>query len=119
MLPWGIAEPQRCVTRALKETPDIGSVYSPGGANNAILQAFRSAGRTPQPFIAHDLDEDNTMLLHHRHITAVLHHDLRADMRQACRLILQAHRALPGKPRSVPSQEQVITPFNRPAPATR
>lgn len=107
------------VSRTLAETPEIGSVYSIGGANNAILEAFRRAGRVPQPFIAHDLDGDNTVLLHQRHITAVLHHDLRADMRQACRLILQAHKALPGRPQSIPSQVQVITPFNQPMPAVR
>ena len=28
----------------------------------------------------------------------MLHHDLRVDMRQACRLVLQAHGALPGTP---------------------
>ena len=35
-------------------------------------------------------------LLRRRQLTAVLHHDLRSDMRAAARLILQAHGALPG-----------------------
>lgn len=102
------------VTRALEHDPDIGAVYSIGGGNTAILDAFRQAGRRPAPFVAHDLDGDNTALLRHDGITAVLHHDLRADLRHACQLILQAHRALPGFPHTVPSQVQVITPFNRP-----
>ena len=103
------------VTRALDHDPRIGAVYSIGGGNTAILEAFRQRGRTPAPFIAHDLDGDNTTLLRRGDITAVLHHDLRADLRRACQLILQAHHALPGTPRSIPSQIQVITPFNHPS----
>lgn len=102
------------VTRALHHDAAIEAVYSIGGGNTAIVSAFRQAGRTPAPFIAHDLDGDNTALLRRGDITAVLHHDLRADLRQACQLILQAHQALPGSPRSVPSHIQVVTPFNRP-----
>lgn len=103
------------VTRALADDPAIGAVYSIGGGNTAIVEAFRLAGRVPAPFIAHDLDGDNTTLLRRQQLTAVLHHDLRADLRQACQLILQAHQALPGRPQSRPSQIQVITPFNQPA----
>jgi LacI family transcriptional regulator len=102
------------VTRALDQDPDIEAVYSIGGGNTAILDAFRQRGRAPAPFIAHDLDGDNTTLLRDGDVTAVLHHDLRADLRRACQLILQAHHALPGPPRSVPSHIQVITPFNQP-----
>ncbi len=106
------------VSRALDQDPRIGAVYSIGGGNTAILDAFRQRGRTPAPFIAHDLDGDNTTLLRRGDITAVLHHDLRADVRRACQLILQAHHALPGAPRSLPSQIQVITPFNHPSAAS-
>ena len=102
------------VRDALSEAPSINSVYSIGGGNNATLAAFRAAGHTPHAFVAHDLDGDNRALLRTRQISAVLHHDLRADMRRACRLLLQAHGALPGSPLNVPSQIQVITPFNEP-----
>jgi LacI family transcriptional regulator len=102
------------VARSLQLNPDLEAVYSIGGGNTAVLEAFRQAGRTPAPFIAHDLDGDNTTLLRRRALTAVLHHDLRADLRHACQLLLQAQGALPGPPRSVPSQVQVITPFNQP-----
>ncbi len=102
------------VTRALEQDSDIGAVYSIGGGNTAIVDAFRRAGRVPGPFIAHDLDDDNTVLLRRGDLTAVLHHDLRADLRHAGQLILQAHGALPGTPRTIPSQVQVITPYNRP-----
>ncbi|GAB2579945.1 LacI family DNA-binding transcriptional regulator [Microlunatus antarcticus] len=106
------------VARVLALHPDIDAVYSAGGGNTATLDAFRQAGRTPAAFVAHDLDGDNTTLLRRQSITAVLHHDLRADLRHACQLVLQAHGALPGPPRSRPSQVQVITPFNQPTYAT-
>ena len=105
------------VARSLAQHPDIEAVYSVGGGNTAILDAFRQAGRTAAPFIAHDLDGDNATLLRRHAITAVLHHDLRADLRRACQLVLQAHGALPGPARHHPSQVQVITPFNLPLPA--
>jgi LacI family transcriptional regulator len=102
------------VARALDQDPQLQAVYSIGGGNSAIVEAFRRAGRTPAPFIAHDLDEDNKTLLRHGDLTAVLQHDLRTDLRRACQLILQAHHALPGRPQSSPSQVHVITPFNQP-----
>ena len=103
------------VARVVEHHPDLGAVYSIGGGNTAIIDAFRQAGRTPAPFVAHDLDGDNTTLLRRHAITAVLHHDLRADLRRACQLVLQVQGALPGPPRITPSQVQVITPFNQPA----
>ncbi len=104
----------RAVGETLEATPSLDAVYSIGGGNTATLAAFRAAGRTPSVFIAHDLDGDNRGLLRTRQISAVLHHDLRADMRRACRALLQAQRALPGVPVSVPSQIQVVTPYNEP-----
>ena len=100
---------------ALRDDPTIDAVYSVGGGNQAIVDAFARAERRLGVFIAHDLDEDNTRLLRQQRISAVLHHDLRADMRRACRCVMQAHGALPGSPRSVPSHVQVITPYNEPA----
>ena len=102
------------VARSLDLNPDLEAIYSIGGGNTAVLEAFRQAGRTPAPFIAHDLDGDNITLLQRRALTAVLHHDLRADLRHACQLLLQAQGALPGPSRSAPSQVQVITQFNQP-----
>ena len=92
----------RAVGEALAADPSLDAVYSIGGGNTATLAAFRAAGRTPSVFVAHDLDGDNRALLRSRQISAVLHHDLRADMRRACRAILQAQGALPGVPVSVP-----------------
>jgi LacI family transcriptional regulator len=108
----------RRVTAALNEDPAIDAVYSIGGGNRATLAAFHRAGRAPRAFLAHDLDGDNLALLREGQLTAVLHHDLRADMRQACRLLLQARGALPGRPSSRLSQIQIITPYNQPSPPT-
>ncbi len=102
------------VRDALAAHPDVDAVYSVGGGNRATLAAFEEAGRRPRAFVAHDLDGDNVELLRTRRVDFVLHHDLRADARRACRLVLQAHRALPGTPSTVPSQVQVVTPFNQP-----
>jgi LacI family transcriptional regulator len=104
----------RAVANAIEQDPAIDSVYSIGGGNRATLEAFRRAERTVRAFVAHDLDEDNVALLRDGDLSAVLHHDLRADMRQACRLILQARGALPGQPSSRLSQIQIITPYNQP-----
>jgi len=103
------------VRAALAGNPSIDAVYSAGGGNRATLAAFAELGRTPAVFVAHDLDADNRELLRTRRISAVLHHDLHADMRRAIRLLLQARRLLPGGPITLPSQVQVITPHNEPA----
>lgn len=103
------------VRAVLAEHPSINAVYSAGGGNVATLAAFDEAGRSVKAYIAHDLDGDNRDLLRTRRISAVLHHDLRSDMRRACRLLLQARGMLRGKPVSIPSQVQVVTPYNEPA----
>jgi LacI family transcriptional regulator len=100
--------------RALALHPSINAVYSAGGGNAATLKAFEEVGATAQVYIAHDLDDENRELLRTRRISAVLHHDLRADMRRACRLLLQARGVLPGRPSNRPSQVQVVTPYNEP-----
>ena len=103
------------VVAALDAHPGIRAVYSIGGGNTAILDAF--GHRECRVFIAHDLDADNVALLRAGRISAVLHHDLGQDMRRACHVIMQAHRALPGGILSWPSSIQVVTPFNAPQPA--
>jgi LacI family transcriptional regulator len=103
------------VRAALALHPAINAVYSVGGGNRATLAAFDELGTVPTVFIAHDLDGDNRSLLRTRRISAVLHHDLRADMRRAARLLLQAGGVIPGRPATIPSQVQVVTPYNEPA----
>jgi LacI family transcriptional regulator len=104
------------VREALEREPQISAVYSIGGGNAAVVAAFRDARRDCKVFIGHDLDADNVALLRAGRISAVLHHDLRQDMRIACQHIMRAHGALP-KDTYVPlSHFQIITPFNVPAP---
>ncbi|RTL66974.1 MAG: LacI family DNA-binding transcriptional regulator [Pseudonocardiaceae bacterium] len=102
---------------ALDAHPGIAAVYSAGGGNRAIVDAFTARRRACTAFLAHDLDEDNTALLRAGAVSAVLHHDLGQDLRRACQVVMQAHRALPGGIHSWPSNVQVVTPFNTPNPA--
>ena len=112
----GLDETMRGVVRdAVQRYPGIDACYSIGGGNAAILGVLDEVGRHPAVFVAHDLDADNRRLLRSRRISAVLHHDLRADMRRACHLLLQARGVLPGSPVSLPSQVQVVTPYNEPS----
>jgi LacI family transcriptional regulator len=100
---------------ALADHPSIDAVYSAGGGNRATLAAFAELGRSAAVFVAHDLDADNRDLLRTRRVSAVLHHDLHADMRRAARLLLQARQLLPGRPITRMSQVAVVTPHNEPA----
>jgi LacI family transcriptional regulator len=114
----GLDETMRgLVLAALDSNPNISAVYSIGGGNMAIVEAFSARQRAYSVFIAHDLDQDNTRLLRAGRISAVLHHDLRQDMRQTCYAIMQAHNPLPGAAYSWPSNIHIITPYNMPAPA--
>ena len=102
------------VRQRLHAWPDLCAVYSIGGANAAILQAFATAGRACRAFVGHDLDADNLPLLRAGRLGAVLHHDLRHDMRMACLQVLRAHGAGPPPPSPALSVVQVVTPFNLP-----
>ncbi|MFI1701594.1 LacI family DNA-binding transcriptional regulator [Streptomyces bobili] len=102
------------VLEALKRDEDIVAVYSMGGGNFATLDAFDALGRPCAVFIAHDLDHDNISLLRERRLSAVLHHDLRQDVRRACQTIMRAHKALPDDGPPPPSAIQVVTPLNLP-----
>ncbi|MBZ4019804.1 LacI family DNA-binding transcriptional regulator [Streptomyces purpurogeneiscleroticus] len=102
------------VIDALQRDPSLNAVYSMGGGNAATVAAFDDLGRDCAVFIAHDLDHDNTRLLREQRISAVLHHDLRQDMRRACQTIMRAHKALPDEGPALPSAIQVVTPYNMP-----
>ncbi|HLL37846.1 MAG TPA: LacI family DNA-binding transcriptional regulator [Streptomyces sp.] len=106
------------VRAALERDPEIRAVYSIGGGNVATLQAFHDLGRECAVFVAHDLDHDNTRLLREHRLSAVLHHDLRHDLREACHRIMRAHGALPPAAPPLPSAIQVVTPYNMPPEAT-
>lgn len=101
------------VLKALKNEAAVPAVYSIGGGNTAILAAFAEAGRPAPLLLAHDLDEDNIRLLRGGQVAAVLHHDLRLDMRRAAQVIMSATNGLPDFA-VVPSAIAVVTPFNLP-----
>jgi LacI family transcriptional regulator len=86
---------RQLVTETLEAHPDIGSVYSIGGGNRAILEAFAEAGRRIDVFVAHDLDRTNRQLLAEGKLTFVLHHDFRQDARQVSLHLLRFHRLIP------------------------
>jgi LacI family transcriptional regulator len=103
---------EKLVSDCLRENSAINAVYSVGGANLAILAAFNKYHRKNLCFIAHDLDEENKELLLIKKINAVLNHDLRADMRRCCLIIMQAGGVLPLNVQNQNSTLQVITPYN-------
>lgn len=107
---------RQMVLQTLTEHPDVAGVYSmyAFGADRVMIDAFAEAGRRCRVVVAHDLAADNIELLEASEISAILHHDLHEDMRNACRMVLQAQGALAGRPRSTYSAVQIITPYNIP-----
>lgn len=106
---------RRQLSEKLGGVDDIAAVYSMGGGNRTILEVLREERRSPQHFIAHDLDADNYQLLRDREISFILHHDLRRDIAGAFRA-LAARQGLiaPVQPIHF-SDLQIITPHNLPA----
>ena len=104
----------RLAIEALREHPDIAGVYSIGGGNLAIVDAFAALGRSCRAFVGHDLDADNVALLRAGRIGAVLYHDLAQDMRNACLHVLAANGLLQKAAAPGVSNIQIITPFNIP-----
>lgn len=102
------------VRKAVGRKKAIAAVYSMGGGNVAILRALRAMGKMPQCFIAHDLDRDNIRLLREGSLSAVLHHDLRLDLRNACHHIMHFHKLLPASAIGDSSSVVVVTPANIP-----
>ena len=104
----------RLVRRVLSEHPNIVAVYSIGGANASILEAFQQMKRACKVFIGHDLDTENLSLLRRGQMNAVLHHDLNHDMHSACQQLMSAHNVGALSLDSGLSAVQIVTPFNVP-----
>ncbi|PCE22018.1 DNA-binding protein [Paraburkholderia acidicola] len=102
------------VRKAVGRKRAIAAVYSMGAGNVAILRALHAMGKAPRCFIAHDLDRDNIRLLRDGSISAVLHHDLRLDLRNACHQIMHFHKLLPVSAIGDVSSVVVVTPANIP-----
>jgi LacI family transcriptional regulator len=99
------------VTQALKDNPSIKAIYSVGGGNRAIVDAFSALGRPLAVFIGHDLDQENRQLLAEEKIAAIIDHNLQVDARNAFTQILQFHRLCKADPIQS-SAVQIVTPFN-------
>lgn len=101
------------VVAALAQHPGLRAVYSVGGGNRAIVDAFAECARPLEVFIGHDLDEENRQLLEERKMAAIIDHNLQVDARNVFLHILQYHRVWKTGP-IAPSQVQIVTPFNLP-----
>lgn len=85
----------KLVLDALEAHPTIDCVYSIGGGNRAILEAFSEARRSIDVFAAHDLDRTNKRLLDEGKLSFVLHHNFRQDARRVSLLFLKHYRLVP------------------------
>ncbi|GAA1079736.1 LacI family DNA-binding transcriptional regulator [Tsukamurella spumae] len=103
---------RREVSAVLAAEPEIAGVYSPGGGNRGVVAAFDDAGRAYRAYIGHDLAESNRELLLAGRISALLHHDLRADVRGAAHAVMAFHGAIDGPYRPRPSAVQIVVPPN-------
>ncbi|QZP18576.1 LacI family DNA-binding transcriptional regulator [Pseudomonas sp. DR208] len=101
------------VTQALQQHPELKAVYSVGGGNRAIVDAFAALDRPLEVFIGHDLDEENRQLLREEKVAAIIDHNLQIDARHVFLHILHYHRLWKAGP-IAPSQVQIVTPFNLP-----
>lgn len=108
----GLDRPVRDLTRrALAECPNAVGVYSMGGGNCGILEAFEEVSRKPQAFVGHDLDANNRALLRAGRIDAVVEHDLLADAGSALSFLLRYKRVGHCEPPAA-SRAVIITPWN-------
>jgi LacI family transcriptional regulator len=105
------------VRTALTRDPGINTVYSIGGGNRAIIDAFDDAKREIACFVAHDLDKDNLDLLARERLHYVLHHNLNGDAASVFRTFLKARHAIPQMAGPTLSSIEIVTPFNLPARA--
>jgi LacI family transcriptional regulator len=105
-------ETRRSVTLELQDRREIIAVYSMGGGNRGILQAFDDVKRPVLAYIGHDLDAENRALLQEGRIDAIIDHDLVADARDALRAILYHHRRIESHHPAQPSRAMVVTPYN-------
>lgn len=88
------------------------AVYSMGGGNSAILEAFPPNSLEELVFIAHDLDAENRMLLRQNKITFVLQHDLETDIENAFRAMAASHGLATPMPGELMSPVQIVGPYN-------
>ena len=110
-----VGDPGRCSA----EHPTVRAVYSlyaGAGGNAAVVDAFAAAGRPYRRLRrARPGRREHAPCCASGQLSAVLHHDLRQDLRRACQAILQAQRGA-ARPDAGPTRRaiQVMTPHNVP-----
>lgn len=100
------------IQQALDAYPDIRCVYSIGGGNKAILDAFATVGRALDVFAAHDLDRTNTELLKTGQVSFVIHHSLRQDARQIALHFSKHYRLIEQDTRIEDTEISIACPIN-------
>lgn len=108
-------ETSRLLHQIVDQLSNIRAVYSMGGGNRTILDVLEQNGLTPDIYVAHDLDRDNSALIEAGQISFVLHHDLRLDMQNVFKAFLRHHKLADGASINLISNIQVVTPENIPA----
>ncbi len=100
------------IRQALEEHADIRCIYSIGGGNKAILDAFAAAGRSIDVFAAHDLDRTNTELLKSGQVSFVIHHSFRQDARQVSLLFSKHYRLIDQDTQVEDTEISIACPIN-------
>lgn len=104
------------LARLVPQLDDLKVVYSMGGGNITILDMLDHERLVPQIFVAHDLDQENRVLINEGRINFILHHDLRADMQRVFGVFLRQQNRGVFDIGKLVSPVQVITPENVPGP---
>lgn len=107
-------ETSQMMNKVVATLENLRAVYSMGGGNLSILEVLQSAELRPDIFVAHDLDQDNRVLIEKGLLSFVLHHDLQADMRNVFHAFLGHHRLEESQSDLMISDIQVVTPENIP-----
>jgi LacI family transcriptional regulator len=77
------------LTQALRRTPDAVAVYNTGGANRAVAQAIRDAGRYDNLlFVGHELTDESAALLRDGSMTVVIDQAPELQARRSIDLML-------------------------------
>jgi len=109
----GLYEPTyHQVCKYLERGGKATTIYSIGGANSAILNAYEEHNMPIKLYLAHDLDEPNKNLLAQHKIHAVLNHNIERDARHSFLHILKFHNQVNYEKPFTQSRINIITPYN-------
>lgn len=110
---WGVAdETYKLVDEYLINGGNATLVYSIGGPNQSILDAFEKHGKPIDLFVGHDLDEANRLLLKQNRLDAVIGNNLLCDARTALLKVLEHHKISVSGTAVPQSNISIFTPYN-------